>query len=208
MTDLENKHIPLPAREEGAQKDIEEKVEATTVDEAKQLFESAKRRLLNVNNWNKICGKASADFNLTDEKGQEIEGEPKVGFHLKIDIPGPGGSTGKGFDWVRVEAIEQNENKNEDEEFVVMRVRPSDNPLVAEDDVAHFFSDKATSNFVVLREKNVVTAAVLGRNEIANTSKTHSFIDKLRNAVVGTGALGGLSKPQWKSLVRGVLNIH
>lgn len=206
MTDLENKQIPLPEKEEGAQKDIEERVEAKTVEEAKQLFEIAKSRLLNVNNWDKICGKASADFKLTDEKGQEVEGVPKVGYHFKIDIPGPGGATGKGFDWVRVEAIEENENKNEDEEFLIMRVRPSDNPLIPNDDVAHFFSDKATSNFLVFREKNVVSAAVLGRNEIANTNKTSSFIDKLRNAVVGTGALGGLSNPQWKSLVNGVLN--
>ncbi len=205
MSDTENKQIPLPEKEEGAQKDIEAKVETGTVEEAKKLFERAKKRLLYVNDWDKICGKASAVFTITDEEGQEVEGTPKVGFHFKIDIPAPGTKTGEGFDWVRVEAIEENENVNEDSEFLVMRVRPSSNPSTAGNDVAHFFSDKATSNFLVLREKNVVTAAVLGRNEVANTKNTTGLLDKLRNAIVGTGAAGGLSNPQWKSLVNGVL---
>lgn len=205
MTELENKEIPLPEKEEGTQKDIEAKEKTATVEEAKQLFETAKNRLLNVNSWDKICGKASAVFKLTDDRGNEVEGEPKVGYHFKIDIPAPGSKAGKGFDWVRVEAIEEDQNKNEDREFLLIRVRPSDNPLTNSNDVAHFFSDKSTSNFLVLREKNVVTAAVLGRNETANTEASTSLLDKLRNAVVGTGAVGGLSNLQWKSLVNGVL---
>jgi len=204
--DLEKKEIPLPEKEEGSQKDIESRVETDTADEAKQLFESAKERLLNVNNWDKICGKASAVFRLADKNGSEIGGTPEVGNYFKIDIPAPGNATGQGFDWVRVEAIEEKEDKDEDREFLIMRVRPSDNPQTASENVAHFFSDKATSNFLLLREKNVVTAAVLGRNEVANTNKTTSFLDKLRNAIVGTGAVGGLSYPQWKSLANAVLN--
>ena len=205
MTELENKQIPVPEKEEGSQKDIEAKETTATAEEAKQLFKAAKNRLLNVNHWDKICGKASAVFKLTDERGNEIDGEPKVGDHFKIDIPAPASKSGKGFDWVRVEAIEVDENKSEDKELFLIRVRPSDNPLTDSKDVAHFFSDKSTSNFLILREKNVVTAAVLGRNEITNTDATTSLLDKLRNAVVGTGAVGGLSYPQWKGLVHGVL---
>lgn len=206
MKDLEDKQIPLPEKEEGSNKDIEASAKAKTREEAKQLFEKAKSRLLDVNDWDKIAGKASAVFRLTDENGKEIEGAPKVGNYFKIDIPGPGAKTGKGHDWVRVEAIEERKDSDEDREFLVMRVRPSDNPEIASKEVAHFFSDKATSNFLVLREKNEVTAAVLGRNEVANTDKTTSLLDKLRNAIVGSGAIGGLSYPQWKNLVNGVLD--
>lgn len=205
VTELENKQIPLPEKEEGTQKDIEAREKTATVEEAKQLFEISKKRLLDVNFWDKICGKASAVFKLTDERGNEVEGSPKVGYHFKIDVPAPGSKAGTGFDWVRVEAIEEDENRHEDREFLLIRVRPSENPLTDSNDVAHFFSDKSTSNFLVLREKNVVTAAVIGRNEITNTSGTVSWLDKLRNAVVGTGAVGGLSNPQWKALVNGVL---
>lgn len=206
MSDIENKQIPLPEKEEGAQKDIEAKEETSTVEEAKQLFADAKNRLLQVNNWATICGKASAEFKITDENGKEVEGMPKVGYHFKIDIPAPENKTGEGFDWVKVEAIEEHKDVDKDSEFIVMRVRPSKNPLTPDDEVAHFFSAKSTSNFVVMREKKVVTAAVLGRNEVANTENKTSFFDKIRNAVVGTGAAGGLSNPQWKSLVNGLLD--
>jgi len=205
MSDIENKEIPLPEKEEGAQKNIEAKEEAATPEEAKKLFEAAKSRLLNINNWNKICGKASSTFTLTDENGNETNGPPKVGYHFKIDIPVPATKTGDGHDWVRIEAIEEKETPEEDREFIMIRVRPSGNPLNEDSDVAHFFSDKATSNFVVFREKNVVTAAVLGRNEMANTNSSTGIFDTLRNAIVGTGAVAGFANPQWKSLVNSLL---
>lgn len=192
----------LPAQQQGAEKNIEELVETSNEDEAKQLYTASKKRLLNVNNWNKICGKLSAVFELTNSEGHQLKSNPVVGNYFKIDIPGPGTVSGKGYDWVRVEAVE--EKNNEDEESILIRVRPSDNPTTADDDVAHFFSDKATSNFFVSRKNNVVTAAVYGRNEVANTS-TSNAVDKARNAVVGTSAKAGLSDPQWKALVKGVL---
>ncbi|MDB5250547.1 MAG: hypothetical protein JWQ40_4941 [Segetibacter sp.] len=205
MPEIETKGVPLPEKVEGDQKDIVAKEETGSIEEAQQLFGVAKKRLLNVNEWDKICGTASAVFRLTDESGREVQGEPKVGFHFKIDVPGPGSKAGEGFDWVKVEAIEEKQDAAEDREFILVRVRPTDNPTTTNDDVAHFFSDKATSNFLVLREKMVVTAAVLGRNEVPNTAATESFIDKIRNAIVGTGAVAGMSNPQWKSLVSGVL---
>lgn len=205
MSEIKNKQIPLPEEEEGTQKDIDAKEETSTVEEAKQLFTDAKYRLLQVNNWETICGKGSAKFELTDENGQKAEGEPKIGYHFKIEIPAPKTDTGKGFDWVKVEAIEQNEDSDKDSEFILIRVRPSSNPLTGNTEVAHFFSDKSTSNFLVMREKKVVTAAVLGRNEVANTDNKLGFFDRIRNAVVGISAAGGLADPQWKSLVNGLL---
>jgi hypothetical protein len=206
MPDFENKNIPLPEKHDGSHKDIEATTEANTVEEAKSLFIKVKRRLLDVNNWNKLCGKASADFTLTDANGRQVDGPPEVGFHFKIDVPGPGSASGDGFDWVQVEAIEEGHEVEQDREFIVVRVRPSTNPYTTDKDVAHFFSDSATSSFLVMRENNTITAAVLARNEIANTTNNTSMIDKLRNTVVGIGAALGLSNPQWKSLVNGLLN--
>lgn len=139
MTDFENKHIPLPQKQEGTQKDIEAKIEAATIEEAKRLFETVKSRLLDVNNWQKLCGAASAEFTLTDAKGQQVKGPPQVGFHFKIDVPGPGSGTGDGFDWVQVEAIEEGKGAQGDRGFILMRVRPSSNPTTSDTDVAHFF---------------------------------------------------------------------
>ena len=70
--------------------------------------------------------------------------------------------------------------------------------------MAHFYTDEATSNFIVKREGTKVTAGVYGRNEKPNV-KTETIIDKVRNAVVGTGAVTAFSKIQWKALVNGLL---
>jgi hypothetical protein len=70
--------------------------------------------------------------------------------------------------------------------------------------VAHFFSDEATSNFIVQRRGLEVIAAVLGRNEKPNTG-AEKIIDKARNTAVATGAVTAFSKLQWKSLVNGLL---
>jgi hypothetical protein len=161
---------------------------------------------LDINNWDKLSGAASARFTLTDAAGRPVEGPPQVGFHIKIDVPGPGSGKGDGFDWVQLEIIEDGNDAALDREFIVMRVRPASNPGTSDKEVAHFFSDKATSNFLVMREKNAVTAAVLGRNEIPNTTDNTGLLDKLRNAVVGIGAALGMSNPQWKSLVNGLLD--
>jgi hypothetical protein len=203
MSDIKE-DLPLPEQKEGVEKNIESVVDTGSIESAKELFNKAKQRLLDVNNWHNICGKLSSTFSLTDEKGNEISEQPRKGFHFKIDIPGPGSTSGKGYDWVKVEEIQETVEEDKDCEFVLMRVRPTDNPTTDDDNVAHFFSDVTTSNFVVKREKQSVIAAVYGRNEVPNT-ETENIIDKTRNAVVGVGALAGFSNPQWKSLTEGVL---
>jgi len=52
-----------------------------------------------------------------------------------------------------------------------------------------------------------VIARYHGRNEGVNTD-TDSMIDNMRNAAVGLGAKFGLSYPQWKSLVAGLVSEH
>lgn len=122
--------------------------------------------------------------------------------HFKIDIPGPGPVTGDGFDWVQVEAIEEKEEG--EEQSITVRVRPATNPNNERKDVAHFFSDDATSCFMVKRQANTVTAAVYGRNEKPNI-KAETVSDKARNVAIASGAITGFSKLQWKSLVNGLV---
>lgn len=205
MSDKVENVIPIPGKKEGVHKDIKEKEEAGSIEEAMKLYMEAPGRLLNVNGWNEICGNGSAEFKVTDERGREVEESPKPGYHFKIDIPGPGTRKGDGYDWVVVEAIEEDASQEEDFEYIIMRVRPSDNPDSPNNEVAHFFSDKSTSNFLVYREKKEVTAAVLGRNEVPNVKDNTSLLDKIRNTLVGIDAAVGFSHPQWKSLVRGLL---
>ena len=58
--------------------------------------------------------------------------------------------------------------------------------------------------FVVKREQATVTAGVYGRNEKPNT-KAETIVDKARNTTIATGAITGLAKLQWKSLVNGLV---
>jgi hypothetical protein len=124
------------------------------------------------------------------------------GDHFKIDIPGPGSVTGEGYDWVQIEEIV--EERDEQSDSIAIRVRPASNPRNEKSDVAHFFTNAATSNFIVKREGTKVSAAVRGRNEKPNT-EAEAVIDKARNTAVATGAITGFSNYQWKSLVTGLL---
>ena len=190
----------VPEHNGGIKTNTESSIELPDESQAKKFFGEAKQRLLNINNWHQYAGNASAEFQLTDNKGNTINRAPRKGDHFKIDIPGPGPVTGEGFDWVQVEAIEQDENS------ISIRVRPATNPTNERNDVAHFFSEDATSSFIIKREGKKITAGVYGRNEKPNTD-TETLKDKLRNTTIAAGAITGFSKLQWKSLVNGLVKI-
>lgn len=192
----------IPENESGLQSNTESSKTFHDSRQAKEFYQIVKKRLLNVNGWQDLAGPATAKFQLTDEKGKDVDRIVKENDHFKIDIPGPGPLTGEGYDWVKIEAIETREGENE--EFTAIKVRPATSPLNTKKDIAHFFNEEATSSFVVKREKNKVTAGVYGRNEKPNTG-SETITDKVRNTAVATGAMSGFSKIQWKSLVNGIL---
>lgn len=192
----------IPEQESGVQTNTESFKELSSIEEAEEFYEKVKQRLLHVNGWHQLAGNLTADFYLTDEKGNEVERAVQQGDHFKIDIPGPGPAAGDGYDWVQVETIE--EGAKEDGAFVAVRVRPDTSPVNDRPDVAHFFSEEATSCFMVKREGKKVIAGVYGRNEKPNVS-SEKIVDKARNTAVATGAATGFSKLQWKSLVNGLV---
>ena len=192
----------IPPQQEGKASDTDGKTNFDSTATAKDFYGVAKQRLLQVNNWQKWAGAATASFQLTDTQGKDVDRTVQEGDYFKIDIPGPGPVTGDGYDWVHVETIK--ETNADDTEQVAIQVRPVSNPNNEHKDVAHFFSDAASSTFIVKREGTTVTAAVHGRNEKPNTD-TETLVDKARNATVASGALAAFSKLQWKSLVNGLV---
>ncbi len=189
----------VPGQDYGIETNTDSTIELTTEEEAKLFFKIVRERLFNINQWHDLTGTATAGFQLTDDKGNPVTRKPQQGDHFKIDIPAPGTSTGEGNDWVRIEAIEEEEN------YAGIRVRPATNPTNDKTDVAHFFDSSATSSFIVKREFKKITAGVYGRNEKPNTD-TEKVWDKIRNAAIATGAISGFSKLQWKSLVNGLIS--
>jgi hypothetical protein len=201
MNDIEK---IVPDQQTGGKTDVEESVACNDEQEARDFFRIVKERLQNVNRWHDSAGKLSADFHLTDASGDEVSRLVQEGDYIRIKIPAPGTKAGEGYDWVKVEKIEDKTNDTGDHEAYGMTVRPASHPNNSKEDTAHFFEDKATSSFLVKRTGNEITGAVRGRNEVPNTA-TGLPLDKARNALVGVGAVVGLSNPNWKSVVNGWL---
>jgi len=197
-----SKEQAIPPQQQGQQADIVEKMHASHTFQAKSVFHDAKMRLLDISEWGTISDGMSASFQLTDQFGNMKNGLPEVGDHIRINIPGPGSSAGKGYDWVRIELVK--EGTDTKSEFAAIKVRPSADPQKREG-TAHFFDRSATSSFMIVREGCVITAEIHGRNEEPNT-ETKKLPDKVRNLVVGTAATIGLAKIQWQKLAKGLLN--
>ena len=192
----------VPGQSEGRAITAVEKKTCENETDAKALYANARQRLLFVHQWGKIAGALSADFQLTDNNGREVDRPAKPGDHFRIDITGPGSKAGEGYDWAKVEEIR--EVHPGDVDSIAILVRPAANPQTPNPNIAHFFSEGSTSTFTITREGTTVTAAIYDRNIEAN-EETKETLDKLRNAVVGLGAKHGFSKLQWQALVKAFL---
>lgn len=192
----------IPEHHDGKIIDVVQTVELETEEEARNFYQSARNHLLEVNGWHSLAGTLSAEFQLVDAQGQEVYRQVEEGDHFRIDIPGPGSTAGDGYDWVKVEQVRS--VTQEDVESTGIRVRPVPSPLNAKEDVAHFYSSDSTSSFTVTREGRRVTVGIYDRNTKPNTD-VHTVVDTIRDAAVGTTAVGAFSKIQWKSLADGIL---
>jgi hypothetical protein len=194
----------IPAQHRGDRSDITEHLDTSTPRQAHSTFVEASRRLLNINDWKDLSGPLSAGFVLTDNEGVKLDRAPKPGDFIRINIPGPGPATGDGYDWVRIESIDDKPNPAGKEESLAMRVRPVASPVNNERDVAHFFDDAATSTFMIERKDLRVVASVHGRNEQPNKDVERP-VDKMRNTVVANVATSGIAARQWTMLTKGIL---
>jgi hypothetical protein len=192
----------VPGQDSGISLKAEKAVALETDEEARAFFQTVRKRLLDVNNWKNIAGELSAEFQLTDEKGRPIQGAVRQGCYFKIDIPGPGSKSGKGYDWVNVEEVK--EVSEPGMESLGIRVRPAQNPEENEGGTAHFYDNESTSNFTVTREGKKITAAIYDRNIKPNV-EGKNIIDKIRDALVGSAGAAVFSKIQWSGLADGLL---
>lgn len=168
------------------------------------FFEIAKQRLMGVNKWHDLAGMISAKFQAVNKDGTEVDRAVQKGDYLRIDIPGPGSKAGDGYDWVVIEELKEL-NKGEIQ-CAGFRVRPASNPSSKEDSIAHFYNNSSTSNFIITREANKITADIVDRNIKPNDDNA-SLIDKIRDTAVGMSAIASFSKIQWQSLATGLLDL-
>lgn len=194
----------VPPQHTGAATNTTFSIMLPTLEESQERYRLAKARLLDVNHWHDFAGPLSANFMLTDGNGRELDHPAQEGDHIRINLPGPGNKTGDGYDWVAIEQIEDKTTSSGKTAYAAIRVRPSVNPQQWDGKVAHFYDPSATSSFVVELNGRCVKASVYGRNEKPNTAPA-SLWDKVRNTLVAISASLGLSKPHWKSLVKGLV---
>ncbi len=192
----------IPPQKTGAKSDTISEIELDSVQLATEHFDKVKRRFLDVNSWKLFAGTEKAEFSLRDATGELSLDHPKTGDYFRIKIPGLHNPTGDGYDWVQVEKFEEEHSDNS--ECVYIRVRPTSDPTKPDETTAHFFDPKATSNFLIKREGNKISAEVHGRNEVPNTEDL-TIIEKIRNSLVAVGGMIAGSKFQWKSLTEGLI---
>lgn len=199
---IEDKNIPQ--QQKGNQVNVVHKEKLESREDAEQLFETAKKRLLDVSGWGEIASGFSSGFQLTDSHGQEVFRSAQTGDYFKIHIPAPGPESGDGEDWVQIEAIQDETDPAIDLQIVSIKVRPASNPQNPNTETAHFFGEDATSTFVVKRKGNTISAEVHGRNEVPNLHGT-GVLDTIRHVAVAIGAILGFSDQQWKNLTQGLI---
>lgn len=197
---ITEQHIPLQYK--GARSQTVYSIRKRTIKSAIILFEKARTSLLNINEWHTISG-SGARFQLVNEEGYEVKRSVHKGDYIRISLPAiPGSTAGEGYEWVLVEQLE--DRPVSEPAYTIIQVRPSSPPFIESAETGHFFSADASSNFCVERTGRKITAIVYGRNEAPNVQVSR-IIDKVRNFLVAVGAMLGFNKPQWKSLVKGLL---
>ncbi|MEJ5056091.1 hypothetical protein [Sphingobacterium sp. MYb382] len=196
----------IPQQNEGREMDAYESVNFTDVAQANEFYEKVRSRLMNINKWHELAKLPMATFVYLNPLGLETRDSPKVGGFIRIDIPGPGLPSTDGYDYVRIENID--ESKEENFQALTITLRPSDNPEhQSGEDTQHFFKNIATSTLQIQRVDTNINASYYGRNEVINLD-VDSVPDKIRNLVIGLGAKLGASFPQWKSLLKGVIDTN
>jgi hypothetical protein len=195
--------VRIPQHKSGKRYDALSVVICETEKEAKERYAITLGRLTAINDWDSISGNIiSSSFLLCDEKGQKLNGIPRIGDYIRIDVPGPGTGNGDGFDWVKIENILERSFIHKS--LYMIQVRPACCPLNDIEEVAHFFSPEATSNFLVARVGLKVMSGIFGRNESPNTSVQH-LSDIVRNQVTAGFAFLRFSDMQWRALINGIL---
>jgi hypothetical protein len=194
----------IPVNEKGKPSDLEFSVILDTIDAACHCYMRAVKRMQNPGIWHDLAGWASASFTLVGTRGEELYRLAWEGDYIRIDVPGPGPAEGGGYDWVKVEKVEEYIDSSGQREWVGMKVRPCGSPVSEASGTAHFFRSDATSTFIIERNGEKVTAFYHGRNEVPNTA-TLKLVDNVRNALVAAGAMVSLSEAQWSALSKGFL---
>lgn len=202
---IEKIKINIPEQSKGSSTDNYGELILDNDLDSRNKYIIIKNRLLDINNWGNICGNLSGEFILLDSRGNEKKTKPNSGDLIKINIPLTTSIEGQGFEWVKIQEINEINNIDTNINAIYFTLTPTQNPNTDSNITAHFYTDDATNTFIVLREHNKIYVGIHGRNEIANTEQTDNIIDKILNKTIALGAVLGISSIQWNNLIKALL---
>jgi len=189
----------VPPQRSGKAIDAQASAVLGTEKTAVVFYELVKNRMQHVNSWSVIGGKLSAEFQLVNKEGLEVFRKAQEGDYLRIDIMGPGGTSGNGYDWVKIEQLQ------DEPDSYGFRVRPASHPSAIRAVPDHFYDDESTSTFQVIRVGRRVIVSISDRNTKPNSEATN-IVNKMRNHVVAWAARARFSQIQWKALAEGLVS--
>lgn len=163
------------------------------------LFNEAKQRLLDINNWGRLCGNEGTEFRLSDAKGELLpDSIPVVGNLIRIKLPA---STHKrGFSWLKIEKFEQSKDLLKDEELFGFCVKPVKDPLGHYD----WNGNDECNSFLICRTGCLLTAVEYDIHEMPAIEQS-SLLTRLKAQAVAVWSMTGLVRPQWKKLLNGII---
>ena len=195
----------IPKHKKGESSDIVNMICKEDGSLASTYFNEIKERLISVNQWHTYSDDIKANFYLVDSNDSLVSKGFEIGNYIKIDIPGPGNPSGKGFDWTEIINIQDGCDDNFIP-FFAFTIKPCTNPNETNNAVAHFYTDDTTNTFIVRRVANCVYLEVHSRNEIENINDI-PILDKVRNKAIAVGGKVGLGNLNWNTFTKGLLEI-
>ena len=203
---METKIIPgVPEQRHGGSHNTESRRCFDDENTAAREFLKLKARFLEIDKWQELAGKSSAEFLLFDKDGSPVQRNPLAGDFVRIDIPGPGNFEADGFDWVKITKISHQFLNEGEQENLLLECHPSPDPTRPDNrNIAHFYNAESSSTFMISRAGTCLKAAVYGRNELPNFQHSE-LADKIRNGFIAMGGILGLSKIEWQALTDGLV---
>ena len=197
----------IPTQSKGGFHDTVNMYCAENQREADIFYNRLRSRLEAVNAWETYSDKVKTGFALFQPGTRNTTTALEEGNLIRIDIPGIGNPRGKGYDWTKIVDIQKREDG--DYPFFSFTVKPCPFYGGSEEPVAHFYTEDASSTFIVRRFGTCIYAEVHGRNAVENCTDG-DLLDNLRNKSVAIGSKLGIGNLNWlaftESLLRPFLN--
>lgn len=173
--------------EESKDKYFPEEQEFADEAAAGKEFPNAIKRLFSIAKWQEESG-IQTGFELYNQQLQKTDEDPKVGYFIKVILPGLPLEN-----WVEITEVIRNEN------LVSFTVHPCSNPQTNDTKTEHFFVKEASSTFQVALQGNKIIACEIGKDETINNQEEAGNRSAI-NTLIAEGGWNGLQKIQWGNL--------